>query len=229
MDNLLNNPALTSGTTLTTTVIAANLIIAAVLGIVTAVIYKQTHRGVSYSQSYVISLALLCIIATMIIMVIGNSLVTAIGLIGAFTIIRFRTAVKDTKDLTFMFLSLALGLAVGVRAYPIAVISLILIAVLLLIFDRIRFGSVSAYEYLLSFSTRTDQKDNPPYQKVFIEYLKDHILLNTRSYKEGQELEVTFNIVLKNQDKLQAFAQALSKIKQISKVELLSLKNDIEY
>lgn len=225
MNNLLQAQALSTSTF----EVITSLFLATALGIITAIIYKQTHKGTSYSQSFVTSLVLLTIIAAMIIMVIGNSIVTAIGLVGVFTIIRFRTAVKDTKDLTFMFLALSLGLASGVRAYSTGILALAIIAVLLLIFDRIRFGSVANYEYVLSFSLKHIAKDKEPYLKLFSQFLKDHILLNTRSYKSGNELELSFNIILKNPKQLSNFASSLSQIKNISKVELISLRNDIEY
>ena len=104
--------------------IIQNLIIATLCGIAIALVYKWTHRGVSYSQSFVSSLVLITVLAATVIMVIGNSLARAFGLVGAFTLIRFRSAVKDVRDMTFLFLSLVIGIGVGISAYALSISAL---------------------------------------------------------------------------------------------------------
>ena len=90
--------------------ILLNLAIAFVLAIMVAFTYRATHRSLSYSQSFILTVIFVTIITAMVIMVIGNNLARAFALVGAMSIIRFRTVVKDTKDTAFIFLALATGL-----------------------------------------------------------------------------------------------------------------------
>ena len=83
-----------------------NLILAFFLGFIISLIYKKTHKGLSYSQSFVLTNIFLAVIVAMVIMVIGNNLARAFALVGALSIIRFRTVVKDTKDTAYIFWSL---------------------------------------------------------------------------------------------------------------------------
>ena len=225
----MNNFLLTAPLQLTTPEIIINLILAIIVGFVVAIIYKRTHRGISYSQSYVSSLVLITVITAVVIMVIGNSLARAFGLIGAFTIIRFRTAVKDTRDITFLFLALTLGIASGVGLHQIAILALFFAGGLIFFLDKINFGLIESHDYVLNFIIKADAKNSEPYQKLFEQYLKDNLLLNVRSRRDGKELELAFNISLKDPKKLNAFTTSLDKIKGISRVHLLSTTNDIEY
>lgn len=84
--------------------VIANLFVALICGLVLSIIYRTTYRGPSYSVTFVNSLVLLTLISSIVIMVIGNNIARAFGLVGAMSIIRFRTAIRDTMDLVFIFL-----------------------------------------------------------------------------------------------------------------------------
>ena len=91
--------------------ILLNLGLSFLLGMFVSFIYKITHKGLSYSQSFMLTNVFVAIIVCMVIMVIGNNLARAFALVGALSIIRFRTVVKDTKDTAFIFWSLASSFA----------------------------------------------------------------------------------------------------------------------
>ena len=107
-DNILSKGVLTSWQD-----IVINIIIAFILGVIISWIYRRTHRGYSYSNSFISTLTILSMVTAFVMMVIGNNIARAFSLVGALSIIRFRTAVKDTRDTAFVFLSLAVGMAVG--------------------------------------------------------------------------------------------------------------------
>ena len=94
--------------------------IAAFIGLAVAWVYQRTHHGLSYSRGFTQSLVVLTMGATLLIFVIGDSLVTAFGLLGALAIVRFRNVLKDTRDTVFVFFSLVLGMAAGTQRYGIA-------------------------------------------------------------------------------------------------------------
>src|SRR3989304_989487 len=116
--------------------IISNLLAALIFGIIIALVYKKTHRGITYSQSFMTSLVLIVLITATVIMVIGNSLTRAFGLIGAFSVIRFRTAVKDARDVAFLFFSLVEGLAAGTGNYQIALIALVVFILTVIILTQ---------------------------------------------------------------------------------------------
>ena len=93
--------------------VVINSLIAFLLGLFIAYIYRKTHQGLSYSQSFVLTIIFVTIIIGIVMMVIGNSLARAFALVGALSIIRFRAVVKDTKDTAYVFMALAVGMAAG--------------------------------------------------------------------------------------------------------------------
>ena len=97
--------------------ILINLVLSFILGVLISLIYKKTHKGLSYSQSFMVTNIFVAVIVCMVIMIIGNSLARAFALVGALSIIRFRTVVKDTKDTAYIFWSLAAGMAAGTGSY----------------------------------------------------------------------------------------------------------------
>ena len=224
MDNLLN-PNLIH---YSFNQIVINLIAAAGLGTITAFFYKRTHQGISYSQSFVNSLVLVAIITSTAIMVIGNSLTRAFGLIGAFSVIRFRTAVKDTRDVAFLFFSLVEGLAAGTGNYQIALIALIVFLLTVIILTRGKFGKYTGFDYLLSFQSSTKTKDKKAaYLDLFKQYLADHMLLSLRSTDDSQ-ISTAYNIRFKNDSQAKPFLSQLKKT-GVTNVELLSSQNDVDY
>lgn len=207
--------------------IVSNLVAALIFGVIIALVYKKTHRGITYSQSFMTSLVLIVLITATVIMVIGNSLPRAFGLIGAFSVIRFRTPVKDVWDMTFLFLALTLGLASGSGIFPVAIIGLVVISATIFILQRLGFGVISANDLVLTFQIK-NSGENQQYQDAFKEFLKENILLNARTISE-KEMELSFKVHLKNNRQLQEFIKQLSKIKGISKIEALNTNQDVEY
>lgn len=118
-----------------------SLLSAFVLGQLVAWIYVWTHSGVSYSRSFTQSLILMAMVVTLVMSVIGNSIITAFGLIGAMAIIRFRNVLKDTRDTVFVFFVLVLGIGTGTQRYVTSILG------------TLAFGLVALYLYYTSFGT----------------------------------------------------------------------------
>ena len=124
------------------TEILVNIILSFFLGLFISYIYKITHKGMSYSQSFMITNIFIALIVCMVIMIIGNNIARAFALVGALSIIRFRTVVKDTKDIAYIFWSLASGMAAGTGSYYIAIIGTIIISVVAIILFKTNYGSI---------------------------------------------------------------------------------------
>ena len=131
--------------------ILTNLAVASVLGMVISAVYKRTHKGLSYSQSFMLTVVFVTVIVAMVMMVIGNNLARAFALVGALSIIRFRTVVKDTKDTAYIFLALGAGMAAGTSSYFLAIVGAAVISALAYVLHLINYGSLYKSEFLLRF------------------------------------------------------------------------------
>ena len=209
--------------------ILINLIIAFFLGFVISLVYKKTHKGLSYSQSFVLTNIFVCVIVSMVMMVIGNNLARAFALVGALSIIRFRTVVKDTKDTAFIFWSLAAGMASGTGSYFLAISGTAVISMIALVLYYTNYGSIFKSEFIIQFRSRNSAKNKKNYNKIFSEYCKSSTLLNAESSGDGQSLKLSFDIVLKENKTYDEFIQKLSKVSGLSEVVAVAAKNDVDY
>ena len=209
--------------------IAFNIILAFVLTLIIAMVYRKTHKGLSYSQSFVFTLILIGILISIVMMVIGGSLARAFGALGAFSLIRYRTAVKDTKDTAFVLFSVATGMAVGTNNYVLAVLGVVIISVIIFVLSKMNFGSIRKYDYILTFISDSSRVDNETTKSTFGRYLKTSNLLNVSAKEGGKMLEMTFNVKFFNEEDKAKFITELGAIDGIEDINVISSKNDIEY
>lgn len=206
-----------------------NIALAFALSLIIAWVYKKTHRGLSYSQSFVFTIILMGTLVSVVMMIIGNSVARAFTLLGSFTIIRFRSAIKDTKDMAFIFWVLVTGLAVGTGNYLIAATTTGLVILIVLFLSKINFGSMRSYDHILTFSLEASMAQNETYKGVFSRHLKSDSLLNLNAKEEDKRMNFTYSVKLINEDGLNKFVSELKEVAGISRVNLITAKDDIEY
>lgn len=131
--------------------VVINLLLALVLSLIMTFVYRQTHTGFAYSKSFNTTLVAVAMVVTMIMMVIGNYLALSLGLVGALSVIRFRSAIKDPRDIAYLFLSIAIGLACSTGNYENATIGTLAITATLYGLHLFRFGSMESDDYCLTF------------------------------------------------------------------------------
>lgn len=131
------------------------LLMALVLGVGLSLLYDRTHRDDRTKASFLRTLILLPMVSGTISLVIGNHLVRAFGLLGAVALVRFRTVIKDTLDMAFVFIAIALGMACGTALYALGASSLALFAGSLLFMNIVRYGKGkhSSESYVVSVTT----------------------------------------------------------------------------
>ena len=103
------------------------IVLSFVLTMMIAFVYRATHRGTSYSQSFVQTLIILSMVVGVVMLIIGSNIARAFTLVGALSIVRFRNAVKETRDVGFIFFAMAIGMACGTRFYLLAIVSTLVI------------------------------------------------------------------------------------------------------
>ena len=209
--------------------IIINLLLAFILGVVISTIYKKTHKGLSYSQSFMITNIFICVIVAMVIMIIGNNLARAFALVGALSIVRFRTVIKDTKDIAFIFWSLAAGMGAGTGSYFISIVGTIFLVLIAIVLFKTNFGSIYKSEFILQFRYLKYEGEQAKYLNLIKQYARSHTLLNAEPSGDAKTIKLTFDILMKEDKDLNEFINEISKLKNVSEVSLTASKNDIDF
>ena len=123
---------------LTTQEIAINILMAALLGFFIFISYAISHRGTIYSKKFNVSLVVLTVLTSMVMTVIGNNVALSLGMVGALSIVRFRTAIKDSRDTVYIFWTIIVGICCGVGDYMVAGIGSGFVFLLLLVFGAVK-------------------------------------------------------------------------------------------
>ena len=131
--------------------VAIALIAALIAGAVISLVYKKTYRGVLYSPAFTLTLILLCLVTTPVVMAIGSNVALSMGMVGALSIVRFRTAVKDPLDTAYMFWAITMGILIGSNAYVIAVVAVLGISVIMLAISYLRLRTPNGYLLVLHY------------------------------------------------------------------------------
>jgi len=205
-------------TSITLSTVLQNLSVAVLCSLIIAVFYKYSYKGPGYSASFVHSLIALSMITAIVIMVIGNNLARAFGLVGAMSIIRFRTAVKDTIDIVFIFFALGIGMAAGVGLYSVAIGGTIFIGLILLVLSKTDFLIIRKEKFLLQFRYLAEDKMEASYIPVLKKFCKKFTMINVKTIGREDELEISFYVNIKNKNHNPEFIKELSEIKGISSV-----------
>jgi uncharacterized membrane protein YhiD involved in acid resistance len=200
--------------------VLGRLLVALICGILVSIFYRLTYKGLSYSTTFANSLILLTMITAVVIMVIGNNLAAAFGLVGAMSIIRFRTAVKDTQDIMFIFFALAIGLACGVDFTSVAVMGTLIIGLVFLAIVKINFAAPRRRDFLLQLILSGER--NPEVDKVVEKYCGRSKVVNVKAIGEEANdlLEVSYYIKLRSEDKSQDFIREVRKIEGVKHANL---------
>ncbi len=153
------------------------LLLSSTLSVMIAKTYQTTHRSLSYSQSFTQTLVILGTVVSVVILVVGSSIARAFALFGALSIVRFRNAVKETRDLGFVFFVMTVGMAIGTRYYFLGILSTAVVALLIHIMTLTDFGRKQLTEFLLEVeipSTMDYLEVTPPILK---RHLKKYTLI----------------------------------------------------
>jgi uncharacterized membrane protein YhiD involved in acid resistance len=199
--------------------ILENLFVSLLCSFVISLIYRFTYKGPGYSKSFVNSIVILSIITTLVIMIIGNNLARAFGLVGALSIIRFRTAIKDTSDIVYIFLALAIGMAGGVGYHKLAFIGTIVVGLILIVSSKSSFSFLMNNQYLLQFVYTNGQPDENSFLKILSGYCTGYEIINIRSNEIDNSFEYSYHIRTrknKNTNQLLRDLQSVEGIKSIN-------------
>ncbi len=218
-DNLLLYPA---------GAIVINILLAFGIGMVVSMVYRSTHQGLSYSQSFCQTIVYVTVIVAIVMMVVAGNLARAFALVGAMSIIRFRTVLKDTKDMAYVFGALALGMAAGIGNYFLAVLGTTVVTAMAIILYKLNYGAVSRNEFILRFRHQ-ERGGSEPYMDIFRKFCRTSKLLNMEPSGDNQSLSLTYDITLKREDHAKELTRLIGGVEGVSEVVLIASQNDVDY
>lgn len=202
---------LTSTTGESFTLTNALIIISAaiILGIVISLAYVKTHKKDGYTPNFIISLIMLPTIISIIILLVGNNVARAFSLAGAFSIIRFRSAPGDTKDISYIFFTLAVGLACGMGYVGYAVIFTIILCAVMIILDTTNFAIPKTKAMTLKITVPEDLNFEGLFDDILNTNTSSWNITTIRTRDFGALYEINYSIHIKNDVNQKKFIDAL--------------------
>lgn len=200
--------------------IVLSLLLAFVLGQVIAWVYAWSHSGLSYSRSFTQSLLLMTIVVSLVMFVIGNSIITAFGLLGALALIRFRNVLKDTRDTVFVFIALVVGMAVGSQRYMTAIIGTMAMVAIVLYLKTTSFGTMGRYDGYLTCRLVSAPLDRGEMIRLLRRFCRAVKQVSTRQSGEEEGAELVYQVGLRDRDRI---GELLDELKQLQGVQHVSL------
>ena len=191
-------------------------------------IYQKTHRGTSYTQSFVFTLVLNGMVVALVMMIVGSSIARAFSLVGALSIIRFRNAVKETRDVGFIFFTMAIGMAVGTQFYTLAAIGTVVISLVILLMIRFNWYAREVSSQILRIQVANGTPFDSIFDRVFLKYTHSSELISADSVHSGMLTELTYSIGLKHANQVQQFLAELQELSGNNKVTLIAGYNSTD-
>ncbi len=197
---------------------ALTIVLAFCIGIFIFFVYKKTFSGVMYSSSFGVTLVALTMITSITILAVTSNVVLSLGMVGALSIVRFRTAIKEPLDIAFLFWSIAAGIILAAGLIPLAVLGSIIIGIVLLIFTN-RKSHVNPYILVV----RCDNQESETNATGYIGQNTEKMVIKSKSVQKGN-IELNFEVRLKNENT--SFINALSDMEGVSSAVLVSYNGD---
>lgn len=188
------------------------------LGMFIFLVYKKTYQGVMYSSSFGTTLVALTMITTIVILAVTSNVVLSLGMVGALSIVRFRTAIKEPLDIAFLFWSIAVGIVLAAGLIPLAVIGSVIIGVILLVFVNKK-SHLNPYIVVLSCADSAAEQ-------TATELLRGHVQKCVVKSKTAAKGSVELNLEVRLKDENTDFINALSDLSGVNSAVLVSYNGE---
>ena len=192
--------------------------LAFVIGLFIFLIYKKTYQGVMYSDSFGVSLIAMSMITSLVIIAVTSNVVLSLGMVGALSIVRFRTAIKEPMDIAFLFWAIAVGIVLGAGLLPLAIIGSVIIGIIIVVFSTRKIGDTP---YILVINCENEETENAAYELIKAE-AKKSLLKSKAVNKLGVEL--TYEVRIKNDNT--GFVNKVSAVDGVTNAVLVSYNGE---
>lgn len=195
------------------------IILTFLMTLIIAKVYQKTHAGVSYSVTFVHTLIITGVVVSAIMLIIGSNIARAFALVGALSIIRFRSAIKDPRDVAFIFLAMAVGMAAGTKFYLLSVVLTVLVSLIIYTLFVTRFGEREIEDYL--FRVFTSGQRMGDLEEILKKHTKGRRWVHIDSQARGGTVVHTIGLDLKNQKKVSALVEELETADFVERTEVV--------
>jgi len=217
-DDILSSDFLTTVTEFSLTDMLIAMGLAFVLGLFILYVYKKSFSGVMYSSGFGISLVAMSLVTTMIILAIGSNIILSLGMVGALSIVRFRSAVKDPMDIAYLFWAISAGIVLGAGLIPLAIFGSVFIGIVLYIFSA---KKPTDKPYILIVDCE-DENAEETVNALLKRTVKKYLLKSKSVTKTG--LELTIEVRLPDQES--GFVNKISELAGVSNAVLVSYNGE---
>lgn len=218
------NLILANSGTLTLEEIVMHILLSAIISIMIYISYWYTHTGTNYSKKFNVSLVTLTILTGTVMTVIGNNIALSLGMVGALSIVRFRTAIKDSRDTTYIFWAIIVGICCGVGDYIVASIGSLVVFLVLLLLGRVRNDN----RFLLIIKARNEH--NLEIEKTVSQYFSNKAVLKVKNTTKNQ-LEYIYELTRSIYDKAnyneKSIMDSLYELPNVEYVNIVSQSDEI--
>lgn len=204
------------------------LLLSFVFSFIIAVVYVLTFRGFSYSRPFVQSIVLSSLVTTMAMISIEGSMARGLGMMGALTMIRFRSSVKDPKDMIFIFASIAIGIACSVQKFDLALLGTIIFCGIAIIINNVSLGKNTYYDGLIRIQSDNDKDILNQINNVLASQSTRFSLVSLREIAQGKKYDYSFQVKLKSQVNQAGLLGSIKNINNIDNVTFLIQQTNLE-
>ena len=202
--------------------VAIALSLSFVLASIIGWVYRHTHRNVSYSQSYVQTLVIVTMVIAMIMLVVGSNIARAFALVGALSVVRFRNAIKETRDVGFIFLAMAVGMAAGTRFYLLAIAATVAICLVIVLMHRFNWFTLDVQRQVVKVQVPPGAEYHALVEDVLVAHCTDFELVSTESARGGALTELNYTAQLKKGSSSADLIAALNQVNSGQRVTVLT-------
>lgn len=205
-----------------------SFLVAFLLSSIIAILYERTFHGLSYSRGLVQSMVLGSIISCLLMIAIGDNIARGIGIVGSLAIIRFRTNLRDPRDLVFLFASLGVGVAAGVQSYFTAIIGTIVFCLVAVALYITPFATRRKHDGLVRFQMPTGPEFSSKVSQVLRTFTKNFVLVAMRNVAQGEIIDFAYQVKLSNPDDNITLIEELQKIDGIRGITYTNQEATVE-
>lgn len=199
-----------------------------VLGMVIAAVYRFTHQGFTYARSFIHTIVLAPIVITIMVIGIGNNMARGLGIMGALAFIRFRTPIRDPRDIIFLFASLAVGISCGAQVFAVAIIGSLFFGFAAFFLKWSPFASRRDFEGLLRFLLPPKSPSMKQFDEICTRYTSSVELVAMREAIQGEVLEYSYTVRLLDPSYKTDLVDAVNKMPGVSEVSLVMQRTTVE-
>ncbi len=191
-------------------------------------VYRYSHRGTSYAQSFAQTLVIMSMVTALVMLIIGSNIARAFTLVGALSVIRFRNALKESRDVGYMFVAMAIGMACGTRFYALAAFAAAVLSAAIVLMHRFEFFEKRVAERLLRVQVPSGDDYDAALAPVFREFLSDTRLVSAEAVASGNLQELVYSVVPRRGVESARLIEAVRRVNGNNRVSVIVGQHEVD-